>query len=103
VVLADERPNGELLLSRGELQDANPADFLLFKAELLQADKYFVMKQQVGAPGASARRVCVGAQGASARRVCVHGAGARPWALFRPVGLGWAHLTPRAAPLPSLP
>jgi hypothetical protein len=48
VLLDDERPSGELLLSSGSLPATNQSDFLMFKAELLSGDKYFIMKQQVG-------------------------------------------------------
>jgi histone-lysine N-methyltransferase SETD3 len=39
VLLNDGRPNGELLLSRGTLQDANLSDCLYFNASLLAADR----------------------------------------------------------------
>lgn len=47
VMLNDGRPNGEMLLATGTLQDNNTSDFLLFKATLLEADKYYPMKQQI--------------------------------------------------------
>lgn len=47
VALNDPRPNGELLLATGMLQDNNASDFLMFNAELLAADKYFMMKEQI--------------------------------------------------------
>jgi histone-lysine N-methyltransferase SETD3 len=39
VLLNDGRPNGELLLSTGTLQDGNMSDCLSFKADLLAADR----------------------------------------------------------------
>ncbi len=39
VLLNDGRPNGELLLSTGTLQEGNALDFLMFKGELIPADK----------------------------------------------------------------
>jgi len=39
VLLNDGRPNGELLLSTGSLQDSNLSDFLFFDASLIRADK----------------------------------------------------------------
>lgn len=39
VLLNDGRPNGELVLATGTLQDNNPSDNLLFNAELLPADR----------------------------------------------------------------
>lgn len=45
--LADERPNGELLLATGTVPDSNMSDYLDFPAELLESDKYFIMKMQV--------------------------------------------------------
>lgn len=39
VLINDGRPNGELLLSTGMLQDANMSDCLYFKADLLGADR----------------------------------------------------------------
>lgn len=39
VLINDGRPNGELLLSTGTLQDANLSDCLYFKATLLAADR----------------------------------------------------------------
>jgi hypothetical protein len=39
VLLNDGRPNGELLLCFGTVQDNNLSDFLLFNASLVRADK----------------------------------------------------------------
>eukprot|EP00878_Enallax_costatus_P003647 GHUV01003861.1.p1 GENE.GHUV01003861.1~~GHUV01003861.1.p1 ORF type:complete len:495 (+),score=148.67 GHUV01003861.1:1566-3050(+) len=47
VLVNDGRPNGELLLSTGTLQDNNLSDCLYFPAALLPADRYFGMKQQL--------------------------------------------------------
>ncbi len=46
----DSRPNGELLMATGTLPDGatgNSSDFLEFPAELIPADRYFVMKSQI--------------------------------------------------------
>lgn len=47
VLINDGRPNGELLLSTGTLQDANLSDCLYFGASVLAADRYYSMKQQL--------------------------------------------------------
>jgi len=47
VQLNDERPNGELLLATGAVPENNMSDYVDFKVELLEADKYFIMKQQI--------------------------------------------------------
>jgi histone-lysine N-methyltransferase SETD3 len=47
VLLNDGRPNGELLLSLGTLQEANLADCLIFPASLVPADRYYGLKQQI--------------------------------------------------------
>lgn len=47
VLLNDGRPNGELLLATGTLQEGNLSDYLLFGASLLATDKYFTLKQQI--------------------------------------------------------
>jgi histone-lysine N-methyltransferase SETD3 len=39
VLINDGRPNGELLLCFGEVQDSNLADCLTFNASLVAADK----------------------------------------------------------------
>jgi hypothetical protein len=39
VLVNDGRPNGELLLSTGTLQDGNMSDCLYFNAALLAADR----------------------------------------------------------------
>ncbi len=48
VQLYDPRPNGELLLATGSVPDVNPAQHLLWPAALIQADRYYGMKAQVG-------------------------------------------------------
>lgn len=40
MLLNDGRPNGELLLSTGTLQDANLSDCIYFDAQLLAADRW---------------------------------------------------------------
>ncbi|PNH12803.1 hypothetical protein TSOC_000234 [Tetrabaena socialis] len=47
LLLNDERPNGELLLATGLVQEANSSDFLEWPATLLQSDKYYMMKGQI--------------------------------------------------------
>lgn len=47
MLLSDERPNGELAMVTGIIPDTNMSDFLTFPAELLQADKYYMMKSQI--------------------------------------------------------
>jgi len=47
VMLNDGRPNAELLLSVGTMQDGNQSNCLLFPATLVAADKYYSLKQQV--------------------------------------------------------
>lgn len=47
MLLNDGRPNGELLLSLGTLQEANLADCLIFPASLVPADRYYGLKQQI--------------------------------------------------------
>ncbi|GIL70833.1 hypothetical protein Vretimale_3919 [Volvox reticuliferus] len=47
LLLNDGRPNGELLLATGGLQDGNMADYLDWPAALVPADKYFMLKSQV--------------------------------------------------------
>eukprot|EP00879_Flechtneria_rotunda_P015067 GHRR01015744.1.p1 GENE.GHRR01015744.1~~GHRR01015744.1.p1 ORF type:complete len:507 (+),score=158.49 GHRR01015744.1:326-1846(+) len=47
VLINDGRPNGELLLSTGTLQDANMSDCLYFPASLIAADRYYSMKAQL--------------------------------------------------------
>lgn len=39
VLLNDGRPNGELLLATGNMQDANLSDCLIFNADLVASDK----------------------------------------------------------------
>ena len=46
-MLNDGRPNAELLLSVGTMQDGNQSNCLLFPATLVAADKYYFLKQQV--------------------------------------------------------
>ncbi|GBF87903.1 histone-lysine N-methyltransferase [Raphidocelis subcapitata] len=47
VLINDGRPNGELLLCFGEVQDSNLADCLTFNASLIAADKYYQSKEQL--------------------------------------------------------
>jgi hypothetical protein len=47
VVLNEERPNGELLLARGELLDSSPKDCLFLDAALIPADRYYQMKESI--------------------------------------------------------
>lgn len=47
VLLNDGRPNGELLLCFGTVQDNNLSDCLYFDGELIKADKYFQAKEQL--------------------------------------------------------
>ncbi|KAF6255082.1 rubisco small subunit N-methyltransferase [Scenedesmus sp. NREL 46B-D3] len=47
VLVNDGRPNGELLLSTGTLQDGNMSDCLSFPASLIPSDRYYGMKQQL--------------------------------------------------------
>ncbi|KAI8470254.1 MAG: rubisco small subunit N-methyltransferase [Monoraphidium minutum] len=47
VLLNDGRPNGEMLLCFGTVQDSNLADCLYFDAELVRADKYYTSKEQL--------------------------------------------------------
>lgn len=47
VLLYDGRPNGELMLCTGAVEESNPSDFTTFKAALLGADKYYAMKAQI--------------------------------------------------------
>jgi histone-lysine N-methyltransferase SETD3 len=46
-MLNDERPNGELLLALGAVQDSNLSDCLEFEASLVAADKYYQAKEQL--------------------------------------------------------
>lgn len=43
----DGRPNTELLLAAGVVEDNNPSDCLAMKAELVQADKLYSAKKAV--------------------------------------------------------
>ncbi|KXZ52752.1 hypothetical protein GPECTOR_8g143 [Gonium pectorale] len=47
LLLNDGRPNGELLLATGSLQDSNMSDCLEWPAALLPADRYYMMKSQI--------------------------------------------------------
>lgn len=47
ILLNDERPNGELLMATGSITDSNLSDFVEFPAQLIEADRYFVMKSQI--------------------------------------------------------
>jgi len=43
----DGRPNTELLLAAGVVEDGNPSDCLAMKAELVRADKLYSAKKAV--------------------------------------------------------
>ncbi len=47
LLLFDERPNGELLLTCGQVEANNPSNFLTLNVGLLQADRMYTMKKQV--------------------------------------------------------
>ncbi|KAG1670765.1 hypothetical protein FOA52_013992 [Chlamydomonas sp. UWO 241] len=47
LLLNDERPNGEVFMATGTVPENNNSDYLNFPAELIESDKYFVMKQQI--------------------------------------------------------
>ncbi|KAG2498938.1 hypothetical protein HYH03_003128 [Edaphochlamys debaryana] len=47
LLLNDGRPNGELVLATGSVQESNTADYLDWPASLVQADKYYMLKAQV--------------------------------------------------------
>jgi histone-lysine N-methyltransferase SETD3 len=47
VLVNDGRPNAELLLSVGTMQNDNMSNYLLFPAQLVSSDKYYSLKQQV--------------------------------------------------------
>jgi histone-lysine N-methyltransferase SETD3 len=47
VALADGRPNGELLLATGDLEDGNPADCQVMTAALVPADRLYAAKKEV--------------------------------------------------------
>lgn len=45
--LNDTRPNGECLLATGFVERDNPANFLLYEAELVQTDRLYTAKRDV--------------------------------------------------------
>lgn len=47
LLLNDGRPNGEMLLSTGTVQENNKSDFLLFPTSLVPADRYYTMKSEI--------------------------------------------------------
>lgn len=47
MALFDGRPNGELLLATGSLEDSNPADCLTVRYELVKADRLFSAKKMI--------------------------------------------------------
>lgn len=47
VRLNDARPNGERLLATGFIERKNPANFLLYEAELVQTDNLYTAKHEV--------------------------------------------------------
>mmetsp|Transcript_4662 Transcript_4662/g.11038 ORF Transcript_4662/g.11038 Transcript_4662/m.11038 type:complete len:518 (-) Transcript_4662:222-1775(-) len=47
ILISDPRPNSELILATGRVYASNPSDFLLWKANLIQTDRYFMLKNQV--------------------------------------------------------
>jgi len=47
VFLYDPRTNGELLLALGQVPDTNPANHLLWPANLMQSDRYYMMKSEI--------------------------------------------------------
>ena len=47
MLLNDGRPNGELFLATGSVQDGNSSDCLEFTVSLVKADKYYMMKSQI--------------------------------------------------------
>ena len=47
LAMYDGRPNGELFLATGTVEDRNPSDCLLFKAELIKADRLFSSKKAI--------------------------------------------------------
>ncbi len=47
VVVYDGRPNGELLLATGVVEDGNLSDCLSITVELVSADRMYTMKKQI--------------------------------------------------------
>lgn len=53
MLINDGRPNGELLLSTGTLQDANLSDCLYFGASVLAADRWEETRRETWLGGCS--------------------------------------------------
>lgn len=47
LAMYDGRPNGELFLATGTVEDRNPSDCLLFRAELIKADRLYSSKKAI--------------------------------------------------------
>lgn len=47
VAIDDGRPNGQLFLATGTLEDSNPADCLTLTASLVKSDRLFSAKKSV--------------------------------------------------------
>lgn len=47
IAIYDGRPNGELFLATGTVEDGNPADCLALKASLVKADRLYSGKKAV--------------------------------------------------------
>lgn len=47
IAIYDGRPNGEVVLATGRLEDDNPSDCLTVKVGLVQADRLFTAKKQI--------------------------------------------------------
>ncbi|KAF5827149.1 Rubisco LSMT substrate-binding-domain-containing protein, partial [Dunaliella salina] len=47
ILISDPRPNSELILATGRVYPNNPSDFLLWKANLIKTDRYFLLKNQI--------------------------------------------------------
>ncbi|CAG9467763.1 unnamed protein product [Pedinophyceae sp. YPF-701] len=45
--LSDPRPNSELLLATGRIEEPNPADCIIYRSSLVAADRMFELKRQV--------------------------------------------------------
>ena len=47
IAIYDGRPNTEMFLATGKLEDNNLSDHLTFRANLVAADKLYTLKRQV--------------------------------------------------------
>ena len=47
IAVYDGRPNGELFLATGTVEDQNPADSLFMTAELVKADRMYTAKKSI--------------------------------------------------------